>query len=62
MKQQIDPATLWLVQHEARERGLRMGQHLVNTHWPESGEESARLFYAPDSEFWDIVFDYFELT
>lgn len=54
-----------VVQEGIASETLRIGQHVTNTFLTGTmleGEKSARLFYCPDCDFWDIVFDYFELT
>lgn len=42
--------------------GIRIGQHVCNSLFPFSGEETAPLFYCNDSEFWNVVFDFVEVV
>lgn len=60
MKRVITQAQLQATIAEAKTiPGMRLGQHVWNKFCDGTAlEDSARLFYCDDSEFWTVVFDY----
>ena len=41
--------------------GMRIGQHVCNTLFFESGEDTSRLFYCSDAAFWETVTEFVEI-
>ncbi len=41
--------------------GMRKGQWVCNTLFPHSGEDTAKLFYCSDKDFWEIITEFVEI-
>ncbi len=56
MKLRIGYAQLEAVTNFAESKGLRKGQHVYNVFFANTAlEDSSRLFYCDDSEFWKVI-------
>jgi hypothetical protein len=42
--------------------GMRVGQYVCNTLFPEYGSGTAKLFYCRDDKFWEIITEFVEIV
>ena len=62
-KKQATYLTLGTLAAEAKRiPDMRIGQYVCNVLYPESGEDTAELFYCRDDKFWAIVSKFVEIV